>query len=200
MKEYRILALVGMLSLFSFNAALAADQYAVDPVHSHIGFSVKHLVITNVKGDFTDYSGTIVYDEKDITQSSVNVTIKTASIHTGNQQRDDDLRSPNFLDAAQYPEMTFKSTRIEPKEDGYLCTGMLTLHGVSKEISIPFDIEGPIKDPWGKTRIGVEATLSLNRQDYGIKYDKALDNGGAVVGNKVKISLNVEGIKQEAAV
>jgi polyisoprenoid-binding protein YceI len=191
-----ILAIV--LNLFLVSATFGADPYVIDPVHSSIGFSVRHLVISNVKGQFTDYSGTIFFDEQDITKSSVNVTIKTASINTGSNDRDNHLRSADFFDAANHPEITFKSTRIEKKGDGYVCVGTLTMRRVSKEVAIPFTLLGQTKDPRGNTRIGLEANLVLNRQDYGISWSRTMDTGGLVAGNEVKIELNVEAVKRRA--
>ncbi len=184
-----------LASLLLAIAALGADQYQIDPVHTLIGFSARHLVINNVKGKFTDFSGTILYDEQDITKSSINVTIRAASINTGVDKRDDDLRSANFFEVAKNPEITFHSTRIEKRGEGYVAVGVLAMHGVSKEVAVPFSITGKIKDPWGKERIGVEASLTVDRRDWGITFNKAMDNGGLIVGNEIKIELNVEAVK-----
>jgi len=193
----RVLVIPVFAAVLGIGLAYAADTYQIDPVHTHIGFAVRHLVINNVKGEFTDYSGTIVYDESDITNSSVEVTIKAASINTGNAKRDADLRSPNFFDVEKYPLITFKSKRVEKKGDGYRLVGDLTMHGVTREVAMPFKILGKIKDPWGNTRIGAEASLTLDRRDYGLKYAKKIDAGGLIVGNEVKIELNVEAVKQK---
>lgn len=190
------IVLAVLASALSASVAFAADRYELDPAHTLIGFSVRHLVINNVKGRFTDFSGTILYDENDIAHSSVSLNIKAASINTGVDKRDDDLRSANFLDVAKYPEITFRSARIEKRGDGYAALGHLTMHGVSKEVALPFTINGKIKDPWGNQRIGVEASLTLNRQDWGIAYSKAMDNGGLIVGNEVKTEFNVEAVKK----
>lgn len=176
-------------------ALYGADQYAIDPVHTNIGFSVRHLMINNVNGKFTGFSGSILYDENDVTKSSVKVALKSASIDTGNPNRDNDLRGPNYLDAAKFPEITFESTRVEKRGDGFVAHGTLVLHGVSKEIALPFSITGKIKDPWGKTRLGVEASLTLNRRDYGITIGQTFGDGSLVVGNDVKIALTVEAVK-----
>ena len=188
-----ILAIV--IILFLVNAAWGADKFVIDPVHTNIGFSVRHMVINSVKGKFTDFSGAIIYDATDITKSSVSVTIKTAGIDTGNERRDNDLRSPNYLDVAKYPEISFQSSRIEKRGDGYVAIGTLTMHGVSKEIALPFTIGGTIKDPGGHMRMGVEAGLTLDRRDYGMTIGKTLDSGGLVVGYEVKIELTVEAVK-----
>ena len=193
------IAVLVAAGLFNHAAAWAADQYAIDEVHTTVGFSVPHLVISRVHGNFRQLSGAIVYDETDVTKSSVNVTIKASSIDTGNEKRDQHLRSPDFFDAEKYPELTFKSGRIERQGDGYLCVGTLSLHGVSKEIHIPFTITGKVRDPWGKTRIAIEASLTLNPQDYGVSWNKTMETGGVLVGDEIKIELNVEAIQQEAA-
>jgi polyisoprenoid-binding protein YceI len=176
-------------------AGVAADTYTIDPSHSSIGFTVRHMVVTKVKGQFNEFAGTIVYDDKDVTKSSVEVTIKTASIDTNTPRRDDDLRSPNFFDAAKYPEITFKSRRIEKSEDGHVAIGDLTMHGVTREIEIPFTIAGFVTDPMGNARIGLSAGTSLNRQDYGITWSKKLDSGGLVAGDEVEVDIEVEAIK-----
>lgn len=178
-------------------ATTAADTYAVDPVHSSVGFSVRHLIINNIPGRFKEYSGTISYDAADIAKSSVQFAAKVASIDTGVQQRDDHLRNADFFEVAKYPELTFKSTRIEKKgKDSFIATGTFTMKGVSKEIAIPFKVFGPVNAGGGKIRIGVEAGLTINRQDYGVTYSRTLEGGGLVVGNDVNIQLNLEAVKQ----
>jgi polyisoprenoid-binding protein YceI len=175
----------------------AADTYAIDAAHSTIGFSVRHLVINNIPGRFKEYTGTINYDTADITKSSVQFTAKVASIDTGIQQRDDHLRTADFFEVAKHPEMTFKSSRIEKKgKDSFIAYGTFTLKGISKEIAIPFKVYGPITDPYKKTRMGVEANLVINRQDYGVTYSRTLEGGGLVISNDVNIHLNLEAVKQ----
>jgi len=189
---------VVLVVLAGLAPAWGADEFVIDPVHSSIEFSVRHMMVTNVRGRFREFSGTIFYDEKDITKSSVRVTIKTASIDTGNADRDAHLRSPDFFDAAKYPEITFASTRIEKRGDDYVCIGTLTIRGVAREVAIPFRILGVVKDQRGNTRLGVEAGLTINRLDYGVSWSRALEGGGLVVGNDVKIELNVQAIKRAA--
>ncbi len=193
----RIIGILTAAAMLVAGSVLAADSYQIDPVHSNIGFSVRHMVISNVKGNFTDFSGTILYDDKDISKSSVNVTIKTTSINTGNQYRDNDLKSGNFFEAEKYPEITFQSTKIDKAVEGFDLIGNLTMRGVTKEVKIPFNVLGTVKDPYGNTRLGAEGTLTINRQDYGISFNKALDNGGLVVGNEVKIDLNIEAVNKK---
>jgi polyisoprenoid-binding protein YceI len=175
----------------------AADTYTIDLPHSTIGFTVRHLVINNIPGRFKEYTGTISYDAADITKSSVEFTAKVASIDTGVQQRDDHLRTADFFEVAKFPEMTFKSSRVEKKgKDSFIAHGTFTLKGISKEIAIPFKVYGPITDPFKKTRMGVEANLVINRQDYGVTYSKTLEGGGLVISNDVNIHLNLEAVKQ----
>ncbi len=194
--RYRTLVVSGLFSLLLASAALAADRYEIDPVHTRIGFTARHLMINSVAGRFMDFTGSILYDEQDITKSAVSVKIQTASVNTENKMRDDDLRSPNFFDAAKYPEITFQSSRIEKQGDGYVCVGTLAMHGVSKEVAIPFTILGKIKDPWGNTRIGLESGLKIDRRDWGLTYSKTMDSGGLIVGDEIKIELNVEAVKK----
>ncbi len=185
-----------LFSLLLASATFAADKYELDPVHTRIGFTARHLMINNVSGRFTEFTGNILYDEQDITKSTVSVKIQAASANTENKMRDDDLRSANFFDVAKYPEISFQSSRLEKQGDGYLCVGTLAMHGVSKEITIPFTVLGKIKDPWGNTRIGLEAEFKIDRRDWGLTYSKTLDSGGLVVGNDIKIDLNVEAVKK----
>ena len=174
--------------------ALAADTYNFDKAHTRIGFTAQHLIISSVDGRFKDFDGVIVVDP-DITKSSVKITIKTASVDTDNSQRDNDLRNSEFLDVAKYPEMTFVSDKIEKRGDGYVAIGTFTLKGVSKKIELPFTFAGPIADPWGKQRIAAKASTKINRQDYGVKYNQAMKDGSAIVGNEVVLNLTVEATK-----
>lgn len=184
------------LTLILATQSFAADEYTIDNAHTSVGFSVRHLVISNVKGVFKELSGSILYDEKEFSKSSVQVTIQVKSIDTGNQDRDTHVKNPDFLDVEKYPEIAFKSSKIEKQKDKLLATGTLSLHGVSKEVQIPFTMFGPIQDPWGKTRFGVEGKVMINRQDYGITWSKTMDGGGLMVGNDIEIELVVEAVKK----
>lgn len=175
--------------------AWSADRYKIDPVHTSVGFAVRHLVISKVRGQFNEFSGTILYDEDDITRSSVAITIKAASIDTRHAKRDKHLRSPDFLDAEKFPTITFRSERVEKRGDGLVAVGTLTIRGVSKEVAMPFKLHGKVRDPWGNMRIGAEASLTINRHDYGVSWSDRMDNGGLVVGNEVEISIAAEAIK-----
>ncbi len=177
--------------------ARAADAYTIDVSHSKVGFSVSHMVISDVEGRFKEFSGMIQVDEQDPAKSSVEVTIKVASIDTENEKRDEHLRSADFFDAPKFPEITFRSVKVEKKGNAYVATGALTIRGVMKTVSIPFTATGPIKDPWGNTRRGFKGSLTLNRQDYGVSWSNKLDGGGLVVGDEVTVSLSVEAVKKQ---
>jgi len=183
--------------LLAASIGFAADTYVPDPGHSQVGFTVKHLVISKVNGRFKDFDAIVVYDPQDITKSSLTGKIKTASITTDNENRDADLKSDGFFDVEKYPEIVFQSTKVEKKGKDILVTGNLTMHGVTRPVTFPVSIAGPIT-MGGNSKLGIEANLTINRQDYGISWNKKLDNGGAVVSDEVQISLNSELKKQEA--
>jgi polyisoprenoid-binding protein YceI len=187
--------LAGVLSLGVAHGALAADVYVTDTAHTLVGFTVRHLVITKVRGKFNEFVGTITYDENDVTKSSLHGTIKTASIDTDDAKRDEHLRSTDFFDAATHPEITFASKRVEKKGEGYVMIGDLTIRGTTKEVAMPFTLTGKITHR-GKTRIGFEASLQINRKDFGVSYHRLTDTGGLVVSDTVDIELIGEAIKQ----
>lgn len=187
----RLLPLAAALALAT---PAAAATWEIDTAHSQVGFTVRHLVVAKVRGSFKDWSGTVVLDEKDVTKSSVNVTIKTASIDTGTAKRDDHLRSDDFFNAAKYPEIKFKSTKVEPgKEKGTLkITGDLTIRDVTK--SVVLDVTGPspeFKDPGGNPHVAFSATTKINRKDFGLKWSNATE-AGPVAGDEVNIEIEVE--------
>jgi polyisoprenoid-binding protein YceI len=194
-KRYASLALVVLTSLCLMPQAFAADIYKADVAHTLVGFSARHLLITKVRGKFNDFSATITYDEQDVTRSAMTGTIKVASIDTDNEKRDTHLRSADFFDVEKFPEITFQSKRVEKKDQHYVLIGDLTMRGVTKEIAVPFVVTDKITDPQGKTRIGFEANLRLNRQDFGIAWSKTMDNGGLVVSDAIDIEINVEAVK-----
>jgi polyisoprenoid-binding protein YceI len=169
--------------------------WAIDPAHSRVGFVVRHLMINDIHGQFNDFEGTIVVNEADIAKSSVNFSAKVASIDTRVAQRDTHLKSPDFFDAEKYPELSFKSTRIERAGNGFRAIGPFTMHGVTKTITIPFVARGPVVDGFGYTRAAIEADLQINRQDYGVKWNQVLDNGGLAVDNIVRVTLDLEAVK-----
>jgi polyisoprenoid-binding protein YceI len=191
----RIVTIVAFFfSLCFAGVVLGADTYTVDRSHTTVGFTVRHLVINKVRGKFNDFSGTIVYDENDITKSSMQGTIHAASIDTDHAKRDNHLRSPDFFDVVNHPEINFKSKSVMKENDGLVLVGDLTLRDTTKEVQLPFKVTGKIQDPQGNTVIGFEATLSLDRQEFGIAYSRVMDNGGLIVGNEVNIALVGEAI------
>src|SRR5206468_2807650 len=164
-----------LAALWLSAGARAADTYNIDPMHSTVGFSVAHLVINNVQGKFGEFTGTVVVDGNMIQQAKG--TIQTKSIDTGVAPRDKDLRSANFFDVEKYPTITFQSKRVEKKGGETVLVGDYTMHGLTKELALPVKLSGPIKDPWGKARIGLHAKTKLNRKDYGLTYNKMLETG-----------------------
>ncbi len=193
----RIAPIAAALALALPGLALGATSaWQIDPVHSHAGFGVKHMVISTVKGEFGKTTGTLTLDEADLAKSKVEATIDVKTIDTREPKRDDDLRSANFLDAAKYPTITFKSTRVEKAVDGKLkVTGDLTMHGVTRPVTL--DVAGPtaeIKDPWGNVRRGFSATTKINRKDFGLTYSKTIE-AGPVVGDEVAVEIEAEVIK-----
>lgn len=179
---------------------LHAAPWEFDPAHTGVHFKVRHLMISSVRGEFEKVSGKIVYDEADITKSTAEITIDAASVNTRVAKRDEDLRSPNFLDVAKYPKIAFKSKRIEKAGNGTLkMTGDLTIRGVTKEVVL--NVEGPtpaIKDPWGNARVGGQATAKIHRKDFGLVWNATLETGGVVVGDEVEITIDVEIYKKPA--
>lgn len=174
---------------------IPSGDYQIDPAHSLIGFSIKHLEINWVDGRFKDFSGVIHYDAADVTKSSVQFTAKATSVDTGIAKRDDHLRTADFFEVEKYPELTFKSTRVERKgKDGYVLHGDFTLKGVTKPIAIPFTLVGAIRDGRGNTRFGVHAETVIDRRDYNVTYGKPLDIGGFDLGHNVSIKLQLEAL------
>src|ERR1035438_5713837 len=169
----------------------------IDPIHSVAEFKVKHLMISNVKGHFAKIAGALTLDESDLTKSRVGASIEAASIETRDAQRDAHLKSVDFLHVEEFPTLLFKSTRIRRVGDGEITVeGNLTIRGVTREVS--FSVEGPtasVKDPWGNTRVAVSATTKINRKDFGLVWNRALEAGGILVGDEVAITLEVEFVK-----
>jgi polyisoprenoid-binding protein YceI len=174
---------------------MPGGDYRIDPAHSTIGFAVRHLEINWVEGRFKDFTGTIHFDDKDVTKSSVEFSAKVTSIDTGVEARDKHLRTADFFEVEKYPEMTFKSTRVERKgKDAGVLHGDLTLKGVTKPVALPFKLTGAIKDQRGNTRFGVEAQTKINRRDFGITFGNALAAGGFDIGHEVTINLHLEAL------
>ncbi len=179
--------------------AAATGTWNVDKVHSEIGFLVRHFV-SKVRGGFNDFSGAIRIDAEKPENSSVEFTIKVASINTNEPKRDAHLKSPDFFDAEKFPEIRFVSRKVVRKSDtSYDVVGDLTMHGVTKEVTLPVTFGGIVADPWGLERAGFETAITLNRQDYGIKWNKALDQGGYMLGDDVAVTISLETIKAKPA-
>jgi polyisoprenoid-binding protein YceI len=176
-------------------AAGTKTTWKLDPSHTLVEFSAKHLMITTVKGRITDVEGTIISDERDPKNSSVEATLKAASIDTRTDQRDQHLRSADFLNAEQFPEIQFRSTRIEGGKEKFKLTGDLTIRDVTRPITLDVQFEGQQKDPWGGERVGFSANGKIDRREFGLTWNQALETGGVVVGNDIKISLEVEAVK-----
>lgn len=188
------------LAAFVLVAALPvqAADYNIDTSHSSVTFQIKHLAISKVKGAFHDFTGSFSYDPAKPEASSAVVVIQMASVDTGNEKRDDHLRNPDFFEVDTYPNMTFKSTSVKMKndEEGQV-TGNLTMHGVTKPVTLDLEINGMITDPWGNERVGASLSGEINRKDWGLTWSKAMETGGLVVANEVKISIELEGVKAE---
>jgi polyisoprenoid-binding protein YceI len=186
--------LAAIVGISSFNLALrAADTYNIDPAHSIVSFAVSHMVINTVHGKFNDFTGTLSLEGNSVKQASG--TIQAKSIDTGIEKRDSHLRSPDFFDVDKYPTITFQSKRAQNQGGDTVLIGDFTMHGVTKEVSLPLTVKGPIKDPWGNTRIGLQAKTKINRRDFGLKYNQALETGGLVVGDEIELEINAEAVK-----
>ena len=170
--------------------------WKIDPAHSNAQFVVRHMMITNVRGGFSGVQGTVVYDPDDLNASSVDVTIDKNSLSTGDATRDTHVKSADFLDVENYPTITFKSKKITKDGDGLKVTGDLTIHGVTKEVVL--NVEGPTeeqKDPWGNIRVGASATTKIKRSDFGLTWNAALETGGIMLGDDLKLEVDVSLIK-----
>ena len=187
------LNLIISAALLAFQAH-AADTYKIDPMHSSVTFSVRHMGISMVRGHFDNFAGSIVLDNGAIKEATGTIEVK--SINTGVQMRDNHLRSPAFFDATNFPTITFKTKSVEKNGDETILVGDFTMHGVTKELRLPVTLGGPVTDPQGKTRIGLEARAKVNRKDYGIAYNATLKSGVAAVGNEVTMEITAEGVKQ----
>ena len=176
--------------------ATATRTYAIDKTHSELVFQVRHLV-TRVRGRFTDFDGTVTLDTAVPERSSVNLSINAASIDTSTADRDAHLRSDDFFAVEKYPSLTFNSTRVTKKaEELYDVTGTLTIRGVAKEVTLPVTFLGAAKDPWGNERVGFETEIAINRKDFGLTWNAALETGGFLVGDEIKIGVSLQAIGQ----
>jgi polyisoprenoid-binding protein YceI len=186
------------MSTASTPTVIPVGTWSVDPAHSKVGFAVKHMGIATVRGEFTEFEGTLEVGE-DLSSAKAHGTVKTASVDTNEPQRDDHLRSPDFFDAAQFPELSFEATSIEPLDDEeFRITGRLTIHGVTNEIVLHADVLGTDVDPYGNERVGLEVTGQLSRGDYEMKFNQALGSGNMLVSDKVNLALDISAIKQSS--
>ena len=177
-----------------------ADSWNIDTSHSHVTFMVRHMVFAKVRGRFTRWSGKLGLDPQNLAGSIVDVQIDAGSIDTGEVQRDGHLKSPDFLDVAQFPEISFKSRRVEAKgPDKARIVGDLTVHGQTREVVLEAEVSGRGKDPWGNERLGFSAATAIDRTEFGLKWNQALEAGGVLVGNKVDIEIELQAVKQAAA-
>ena len=178
--------------------SVPTGTWTVDPAHSKVGFAVKHMGIANVRGEFTEFEGTLEIAE-DLSSAKAYGTVTAQSVDTNEPQRDDHLRSPDFFDVAQFPELRFESTSVEALDDEeFRITGKLTIHGVTNEIVLHADVQGTDIDPWGNERVGLEVSGQLSRGDYGMKFNQALGSGNMLVADKVKLALDISAVKQSS--
>ncbi len=193
------ITIAGLTLLVSAAALAAPQKYTVDKDHSKVGFSVRHMMISDVNGDFKDFDGTFTLDaDKDLVTEG-KFEAKTASVSTDNAKRDEHLRSADFFDAAKYPTISFTDTKIKKEsKDKYKWSGTLNMHGVSKPVTFDLEHKGTVKDPWGNMRAGFSATAKINRGDWGLKWNKALETGGLVVSDEVHLHLDVEAVQAAA--
>jgi len=184
----------GLAAALALPASAGTTTYQIDPRHSSAGFGVTHLMISTVRGEFHGVTGTVVVDDSDVSKSTVNVTIDATSLDTREPDRDKHLKSEAFFDVANYPAITFQSTKVERNNDGSLkITGDLTIRGITKTAVLTTTVpKAPIKDPWGLQRTAASASTRINRQDFGVAWNQKLDSGGVVVGDDVNITLDVE--------
>ena len=179
----------------ALDSTLTGD-YTLDPAHSSLGFVARHAMVTKVRGKFTDVTGSGHLDAGDPTKSLLNVTIKVASVTTGVDQRDDHLRNNDFFDAPTYPEITFASTKVEVVDDTHFSvTGDLKIKETTKAITFELELTGPVQDPWGNTRVGLEGSVEVNRKDWGVNFNATLDAGGLLVSEKVTLTFEVAATK-----
>jgi polyisoprenoid-binding protein YceI len=187
---------LGLLALFS--VPVAAAEWQVDRVHSHIGFTVRHMVVSKVPGEFTDFEGTLDFDGENFEKATVSFTIQAASITTNNEKRDAHLKSDDFFAVEKYPTLSFVSKKVIPGENGHFqVVGDFTMRGVTKEVTFECEFNGVIKDPYGNTRAGFSAETEINRQEFGVSWSKSMDAGGLVVSDNVAIAIEVEAVQAQ---
>jgi polyisoprenoid-binding protein YceI len=197
LKNLILPALVLAIGVLTINPAVA-DTYTLDAAHSSVGFQIKHLAIAKVNGSFADFTGSFTYEKGKPETWSVEADIQVKSVNTGNNDRDDHLRNADFFDVEQYPVMTFKSTGVKMKNDSEgVLMGNLTLHGVTHAVELDLEFNGAVTDPWGNDKVGFSASGKINRKNWGLNFNKALETGGLMLGEDVKISLEIEAAKNK---
>ena len=184
------------MTIATTDYAALTGSYTIDPTHSRLGFVARHAMVTKVRGAFNDFTGSLVIDGADPAKSTATVTIKGESIDTRNADRDAHLRSNDFLDLASYPEITFASTAMRQVDDStFEVSGDLTIRGVTRNVTVPFEFEGAAQDPFGNQRLGFEGSTSISRKDFGITWNAALETGGVLVGDKIVLEFELSAIK-----
>lgn len=180
------------LALLAGASVASAEPWKVDSAHSTVGFKIRHFMISDAKGEFRDFDGVFNLNEGDLTASSVSFEIDAGSVDTRNAKRDEHLRSPDFFDTAKYPKLSFKSTSVKKAKNGYLVHGNLSMHGVTKPITLTVELTKPVKTPFGYVARGAKVQGKLNRKDFGLTWNKALDAGGLALGEQVEIAIDLE--------
>ena len=175
---------------------MATTKWTIDPTHSEVGFKVKHMMFTNVSGQFDTYDATITTEDFDFTTSKIEFSADIASINTGNSDRDNHLKSADFFDAEKNPKLTFVSSSLVKKGDDHELTGELTINGITKTVKLDTEVSGLLKDPWGNTKVGLNATGKINRTDFGLTWNSALETGGVLVSEEVKLNIELQFLQQ----
>jgi polyisoprenoid-binding protein YceI len=197
MRRLSLVSLMALTAIVLITSAVSAETWKIDPNHSTVSFKVRHL-FSKVSGQFTEWEGTIGFDTTDPSATAAKVSIVSASVDTGNEQRDKHLRSGDFFNAEEFPSIEFTSTKVVKHDGQWVIHGDLTIHGVTKSVEMPFAFLGAGADPWGGQRAGFSASTKINRKDFGIEWNKALDQGGMVLGEEVEIEIEIEAIAAPA--
>lgn len=185
-----------MSEVTATTSSVQTGNYNVDPAHTRIGFVARHAMVTKVRGSFKEFAGSGYFDADNPAASSLQLTVQVASVDTGNADRDTHLRTNDFFDMETYPQITFTSTSVEKVDDEhYRVSGDLTIKDVTRPITIPFEVSGPVQDPWGNQRIGLEGKVEVNRKDWGVNFNVALEAGGLLVSEKVTLEFDVAAVK-----
>ena len=175
---------------------MATTKWSIDPTHSEVGFKVKHMMFTNVSGKFKTYDAEITTEDDDFTKSEISFSADINSIDTNNTDRDNHLKSADFFDVENHPKLTFKSLSLTKSGDEYQLTGELTLHGITKTVKLDAEVSGLLKDPWGNTKVAMNISGKINRKDWGLNWNSALETGGVLVGEDVKLNIELQLLKQ----